>query len=539
MSDFNLSIDLDSNGASRKELAPAPRESKLNGQVEWNTPLQKLRSHIIQSDERGLPRYGVLSILARRVPFHLYDHVALTRLCNTAFTDGVHVFINTHFFAELMQVPSFDRMLSRHQPLVLLVLHELSHILFRHHTRLPPVAPPLLWAIACDIAINTRLLQSYPGLDGGALFDGAWGTKPEEQLFYQGQSEEHILHGLWEDPGEDAADFIQRLQQSLQVGSEGSVETSLDRRGQPQDVHHHLISAEQLAESLEEHGLQPIRAHLKLPNPHDKTAYQELHAALELQLLADLDTAKEMRELHPTGNAMAGDHLEAASSQWIENKYRGRLEWKNLLRDLVIGDGMHYQHSDEVPSDIYYVSPDQMGLNAPVFIGSPTLASPSGNVLCIVDTSGSITNNTLHMFVGELSQLIEQEANRLNHLYIASADTRFRGDVMTFSQHDLWEMPERLRLHGRGGTDIAGVINQAFAWAEQREDNTAGDLEAIIYFTDLLDKPPTREELPVSIPKLLFLSPPSALADKFRSRVADFATVAEIRDGTVIDLCQS
>ncbi|MEM1154527.1 MAG: VWA-like domain-containing protein [Pseudomonadota bacterium] len=534
MSRFTLSSELSGGPTPSKTAASI---GKLNQQQQWNTPLQKLRSHIIQSDEHGLPRYGVLSILARRVPFHLYDHIALTRLCDTAFTDGIHVFVNTAFFAELMEEPQFDRLLERQQPMVLVLLHELAHILFRHHARLPPMAPPLLWAIACDIAINTRLLQSYPNLDGGELFDGAWGTKPEERLFYRGQSEEHILHGLWEEPEADAAKFVQQLKQSLDDSRDAAAPESLDQRGKPQDIHHHMVSAEELAKSLNEHGLQHVREHLKLPNPHDKPAYQNLQTVNELQLLADLDKAKEIRDLHPTGSAMAGDHLEAASSHWVDNRYRGKLEWKNLLRDLVVGEGIHYEHSDEIPSDIYYVSPDQMGLDAPVFVGSPTPASPSGNVICIVDTSGSISNSTLQIFVGELTGLIEQESSKLNHVYLTSADTSFRGDMITFSKHDLLDVPEKLLLHGRGGTDIARVINEALTWADQQMKYAEGELQAIIYFTDLLDRPPGIEDLPDDMPKILFLSPPSPFVDQFRARVEAFSKVAEIRDGTVIDLC--
>lgn len=534
MSRFTLSSELSGGPAP---LSTAASTHRLNEQQQWNAPLQKLRSHIIQSDERGLPRYGVLSILARRVPFHLYDHIALTRLCDTAFTDGIHVFINTAFFAEVMQEPQFDRLLARQQPMVLVLLHELAHILFRHHARLPPMAPPLLWAIACDIAINSRLLQSYPDLQGGELFEGAWGTKPEERLFYRGQSEEHILHGLWEQPEADAADFVQQLKQSLAEKGDDAAPETLDERGQRQDVHHHMVSPEALAKSLNEHGLQHVRQHLKLPNPHDKPAYQNLQTVNELQLLADLDKAKEIRDLHPTGSAMAGDHLEAASSHWVENRYRGKLEWKNLLRDLVVGEGIHYEHCDEVPSDIYYVSPEQMGLETPVFVGSPTPASPSGNMLCIVDTSGSISNTTLQMFVGELTGLIEQEANKLNRVFLTSADTSFRGDMITFSKHDLLDVPQKLLLHGRGGTDIARVINEALSWADQQMEQVRGELQAIVYFTDLLDRPPDSEDLPGDMPKILFLSPPSPFVEQFQARVDSFATVAEIRDGTVIDLC--
>ena len=83
--------------------------TRLNEQVSWNLPLQKLRSYIIQSDDFGLPRFGVLSILARRTPFHLYDHKALVALCDTAFTDGVQIFINTEFFKSLINTPHIER----------------------------------------------------------------------------------------------------------------------------------------------------------------------------------------------------------------------------------------------------------------------------------------------------------------------------------------------------------------------------------------------------------------------------------------------
>jgi hypothetical protein len=86
------------NPASKIFAELGEKPSRLNEQTSWNLPLQKLRSYIIQSDDYGLPRFGVLSILARRTPFHLYDHKALVGLCSTAFTDGIQIFVSTEFF---------------------------------------------------------------------------------------------------------------------------------------------------------------------------------------------------------------------------------------------------------------------------------------------------------------------------------------------------------------------------------------------------------------------------------------------------------
>jgi len=239
------------------------------------------------------------------------------------------------------------------------------------------------------------------------------------------------------------------------------------------------------------------------------------------------------------GNAMAGEHLESASSQWIENSYEGKLEWRNMLRDLVVGQGNFYQHCDEIPHDIYYIDHEQMGLTTPLFIGTQTPSSPKGNIICVIDTSSSISLKSLRIFIGELNKLIAQEGSHLNNLYLTSADTTLRGEMLKFSQNDLIKMPEKVKLHGHGGTNIIRVLNETLTWANQQNVFPPDTLEAIIYFTDLIDKAPTRDDLPNVIPKLLFLSPPSFRFQSFRKSVASFANVVEIKDGTVIDLCES
>ena len=509
--------------------------ARLNSVPVWNDALQGLRSHIIQSNEHGLPRYGVLSILARRVPFHLYDHPALVALCDTAFTDGIHVFVNTHFLAE---VTDGDRRAAadgsvRHS-MVLVLLHELCHILYRHHGRLPPHAPPLLWAIACDITINARLLAAYPRLRPGPIFDDAWGTRPGDGDRYLGQSEEHVLLGLWDVPEPDDAEFVAALKEALAAGG-GAANGALDARGAPQDVHGHLVAPETLARTLEEAGLEHVRRTLDLPEPGDEPAFEQLAWLGELRLGGDLDRARELAEQHPRGAAISGAHMEESWGEWVDAGARGRVSWRSLLRDLVLGDGMAYEPSDEVPSELYFVEPAQMGLASPLYLGSLAPAGPGGVALCLVDTSLSVSAETLSAFIGELVALVEEGCVRAEQLFLVSADSTLRSEVRCFALHELAAAPEQLLLEGRGGTDIGRVLDEALRWAGEQGEFPASELEAVVYFTDLVDRPPERAALPESLPKLLFLAPPTSAVRRFGKAVEDFATVAEIRDGTIID----
>ncbi|MEM1189317.1 MAG: VWA-like domain-containing protein [Pseudomonadota bacterium] len=523
----------------RQSQAGAPARARLNAATQWNGSLQRYRSRIIQSDEAGLPRYGVLSVLARRVPFHLYDHPALTALCDTAFTDGIHVFVNTEFFVSLLdEDAAADAGSKRHDSLLLILLHELSHILYRHHGRMPPGAPPLLWAIACDIAINVRLLRAYPALRPGPVFDSAWGTATGDYERYLGQSEEHILYSLWEDPPARDRAFIEALK-AAQRSPSNAIDEQLDERGRAQGVHRHLVSPQALARRLQEQGLGHVRQELQLPLPGDQEGFQRLDSLTLLRLASDVDRARELREAHPSGSAVAGSHIDESYGQWIENERGGRLQWKTLLRDLLLGDGMRYEPCDELPNDIFYVDPECLELEAPLYASTLLPAAPAGVLICVIDTSASVSAALLKTFVAEINGLIDEECVPPQQLYLVNADTTIREDIRSFSDHPIAADPERVRLEGRGGTDMARALTEVLRWGEEQTEFAGHDCRAIIYFTDLLDRAPAREMLPEDLPELLFLTPPGRLVTDFRNRVRDFATVAEIRDGTVIDLCLS
>jgi predicted metal-dependent peptidase len=512
--------------------------TRLNEQVSWNLPLQKLRSYIIQSDDFGLPRFGVLSILARRTPFHLYDHKALVALCETAFTDGTQIFINTEFFKSLINTTHIERINNQHHSMILILLHELSHILFRHHARMPPQAPPLLWSIATDIAINIRLLKAYNFLQPGDIFESAWGTRPEEIERYADASEEHILFDLWDNPLAAARPFVEALKNTLKEDLLTPIAKEQDERGSAQDIHRHMIDADKLAEVFDSNDLSHIRQRLKMPDPNDKPAYQELDVVNQLNLSSDIQTSADIRRNTPSGGSMKGDHLETAYAESVNDEHAATLSWQTRINNVIFANGTHYEHNDEIPDDIYYISPEQMGLNAPLYIGSPIPASPSNNIVCVIDTSGSVPKDMLQSFIGEISNLVTIESSNINQLYLFAADTSIRGSILEFSQDERLTLPENLEVEGRGGTDIGRVLKEVFSWVENKDDFKQEDFHTLIYFSDLIDKPPVRDVLPENLPNIIFLSPPSLQIKSFKRAVEAFAEVAEIREGTVIDLCK-
>jgi predicted metal-dependent peptidase len=179
-----------------------------------------------------------------------------------------------------------------------------------------------------------------------------------------------------------------------------------------------------------------------------------------------------------------------------------------------------------------------MGLNAPLYIGSPIPASPSNNIVCVIDTSGSVPKDMLERFIGEISNLVTLESSNINQLYLFAADTSIRGSILEFSQDERLTLPENLEVEGRGGTDIGRVLKEVFSWVENKDDFKQDDFHTLIYFSDLIDKPPRRDVLPVNLPNIIFLSPPSLQIKPFKRAVEAFAEVAEIREGTIIDLCK-
>lgn len=99
------------------------------------------------------------------------------------------------------------------------------------------------------------------------------------------------------------------------------------------------------------------------------------------------------------------------------------------------------------------------------YIGNPGLKIKFKNHICVgVDTSGSVSNNELQEFFGELNHM-----HKTGHkITIVQCDTKINS-VKDFNPKCDWE------IHGRGGTSFQPVVDHY---------NENGRYTALIYFTD-------------------------------------------------------
>ncbi|MCP4900167.1 MAG: hypothetical protein GY906_24615 [bacterium] len=110
-------------------------------------------------------------------------------------------------------------------------------------------------------------------------------------------------------------------------------------------------------------------------------------------------------------------------------------------------------------------------------IMAPTLYSPeptAGVIVCSVDTSGSVSQEELNQFWGEILEIMKSLSPR--KLWVLDVDSSIRHKRCYTPQDD---PPTEIEVHGRGGTSFL----EPFQWIE---DELGDDMPQLhIYLTDL------------------------------------------------------
>jgi predicted metal-dependent peptidase len=121
----------------------------------------------------------------------------------------------------------------------------------------------------------------------------------------------------------------------------------------------------------------------------------------------------------------------------------------------------------------------------PQGIIAPTLYNPDstiGEIVCAVDTSGSVSQEELEQFWGEIVEILKNLQPR--KMWVLDVDTDIR-KTRCYTPED--EIPTKVEVSGRGGTSFI----KPFDWIEDRFqgiDMSAGEdfrPQMLIYLTDL------------------------------------------------------
>lgn len=534
--------------------------------------IQDLKLHLSGDKmESGflVPRYGLLSLKMRNTPIYAYDHPALMKVSNTAFTDGVHIFIAADFMRQLMKEEEEKKHME--QGCVPLIQHELMHMLMNHTRRLGQF-PPKIRNQATDLSINAKLQLGFPEIKWvSSLREVGFAFNSGEPERYAKLAEETIARELIEKQKDEKNKDNKKgngkgggsgKQQSgggkPQSGQGGKPQQG---QGQPEQGegdqdqndgdqeeqddswdNNHTIGLDEFVDILNENGLDDILEKLELPKSSDDL---EQIAKIEEQVrLKDIDAIQKAAAQKAQMNGKyPGAHIVDSCAELVKGFTEGKLQWRLGLKNFMFGEGMRFRYTEMEPGDIYYVDPREMGLNTELFVGSDLPHRPEEVVLCLIDTSGSVDQGQLKGFFSEIFNLKMENSgigDSASEIIVLYADTVLRGAVVEINESNVDQMMEEgIGVNGRGGTDLSNDLRMAMKLPILRDKKVS----SVCFFTDLCDTPPKKsdfqtDDLPPNMP-LCFITMPHTHSEEFARQVKDFARVYAIEEGTEVVLDDS
>ncbi len=527
---------------------------------------------------QGVPKYGALSLFASTVNFFVYDNEALQERFPTAFACGKYVFFSANFLEELKS--------DGHDSVVFVALHELMHISLLHSYRLKDINPRLANR-AMDYVINTRLRIGHePGGEAEEYRKEVSGGQSNERQIAHFSVGKSVRQGLGFEPGdlkkfgrlseEDVARLLMNEPQQEQPnsgcgkGSSGSGKpqpgspsagsgkgqsdpsASGGGKGKPSDPSggggwgdgddgqsDKILTEDELREIFDELDLHIVDENgkkkaladlLDLAQTQEQADQKSKQTALEV----GAKLSESQRAYRDAGIKQHGGHIDGFVSEVLSDIGRPQMSFKVGLRHIMGAAGKRAGFVDDVPSPLYYVDPSDMNMAQSIYLGSSIPQKRTGDVLVLVDTSGSMSEDEIKEAIAELFAVANAEMDDVR-IILKWADTTIRGtEILKGHQiagRSSWNPG------GQGGTDFVRCINDAMRDPIVMESQKRGKLAGLLYFSDLGAHAPSREELPSKMPPMAYVATSNATGfSAFRRDVADYAQVLWIEEGAKLDL---
>lgn len=531
-----------------------------------------------------VPRFGVLSLISMHTPIFVYDHPRFKKVANTAFTDGIHVFVDADFMRKLVsQEMDSD---GRQSGVVFLLLHELMHKLYYHVDRLKNF-PPRIANIAEDMVINGKLVKGFKLEPVKLLSEIGHGMKPEEADKYYKMAEEVVAEMLLiqERQKQNKEKKQQKGQQQQGSGAGGSGEGDSDgespegdndemsnggqskpssgkgskgssggkdqqggkdkskgggnEEGEDEEyspIHH--ITPEELLDIIEEEGLQDtVGKALNMPKAGDVEAIGKKKEQAKLNDVDAIQTA--IAQASKANGQYPGQHIAEEASELVAGLEKGKIVWKLGIRKHFLGEGLKLKETENEAAIPWYLDKKSLGVD-PFYMGALVPQSPDETVLCLVDTSGSTSGGTMRKdFLSEALSLkkgVSSTGDTAREVILMSADTVLRGEPMLINEANVNKlMNEGVPIFGNGGTDFARCLNEALNSPIMKKKK----VKSVVYFTDCCDNPPRRVDFEDHINKgvrIVFVTTPGMWNEQWNRDVSTFAEVYCIEEGTQANL---
>lgn len=386
---------------------------------------------ILLSRFRILSKNGFFGLLLLHVKFGLDES------CDTAYTDGTRINFSPDFLDKLSN-----------QELDFVMMHEIMHIVLKHCFR-GTKADKLLFNIACDIVVNSNILQANQMNESTITlknFGVAMHLTPNNQEGYLFTAEE-VYDML--------IDHQQKQEKESKSGSNkgGSSNNSDSSNGKDKNKNKSSKSSKG-NDILDEKN-----------NFDDHDHWNESEENKEKMDEWEKNVVDAIESVSITAKGTSRGTIPLGASRMVEELKKSTVDWKVLLNDFI---------SFEV-NDYSFLPPDKR-FEGPFFMPDFNEESPTKKLklLFFVDTSGSISDDDLTKAYSEIKGAID-EGDTFEG-YLSFFDCKIYG-VNKFCDED--ELLNTKPIGG-GGTSFHII----FESLDDIINDIGDDIQAIIILTD-------------------------------------------------------
>jgi predicted metal-dependent peptidase len=323
----------------------------------------------------------------------VFGNTTVSETVPTACTDGLNVIYGDKFVQSLTD-----------QELRGLILHETMHKAFRHLTVWQPLYKknPKLANMACDFVINLMIRDSDPSEQSVKLPDG--GCVDEK---YRGMDAAQIYK------------LLEQEQQNKQKNGNNKQQGEGDGQGNGSGN-----QGEEEPQGFDEHDWDSAQ----------QLSEQEREAI-----------ANEVDQILRQGAVLAG-RMKGKVSRAIGELLESRVNWREVLRNFVSS------FADEHDSSTWR-RPNRRWVDQNVYMPS-AVSEAMGEIVVAVDTSGSIGQHDLSMFLSEVMAICRDISPERVHLMYW--DTRI-AQHETYERGEYENMVQSTKPAGGGGTSVLCV----------------------------------------------------------------------------------
>lgn len=398
---------------------------------------REISAHLVRL-RRSHPFFAALSMFAR------YEFDASVKHCET---DGLKVFISPEYFKRLDSNQRTG-----------LLLHVSLHAALLHPVRCGE-REPRVWNVAADIVVNNLLLESGTfEPPAGTAVEPAYKDLAVEQVYERLMSLPRKHKGMLDAAGGSAGNKACGAEPDSKSGGNESPQDGKSQMNKKSSMQKQIADAIGLRYPSmpdlrsADKGARTSQARESRASNHWRAAFRKAQAAARL------------------AGQQQGD-LPAGMTREIEQVLNSRLDWRSRL----------WRYMVRTPSD--FSGFDRRFVHQGLYLDA--LESDSLTIYLAVDTSGSIDDEDLAQFMGEVRGVKRAYSFIEIVLYFIDADL-----AGPFSVEDSLDLPVPT---GGGGTDFEPFFDEVATRAGPF------DQALIVYLTDgygsFPKEPPAQETL--------------------------------------------